>query len=626
MPPRRFLLALSLAFVTVVLLRAAWVSDDAYRVLRAVEHAMHGYGLRWNVAERAHIFEEPAWMLLLLVARWIARDAYAAVIGLSMICSIAAALLVLRGSRSDAGIAIGAAILSLSGAFVTWSSSGMGDPLAHLLVAAFAARWLVGNNPAQEESRRVADWMLWMLAGLAALTRVETLAITALPLIQQARSDGMRASRVGFVLLLAPLATWAVAAAWYFGSPLPVPTIARHADAVGWGEQLQLGGAFIGDALRRDPLTLAVVACAVLVTAGRPSPARTLSTGVVAYVVLLAIEGGSADSERLLGTALVAAIMVILARVDFARPALAAVSLAGIVALGVASARTTLAADASFGSSAFDTRRVHDARAADYQATGLLRWSRESRPPRHAEAARGMEARAAGARVASSDRPGFFGFAAGPGVYVVDEHGGGDPFLARLPPAVGTFGYGPRVRRLPDGYISFIERETGALAEPPLAQLRVHVREVSTGRLDDPRRLSTAWRLATGEFDGLIGASSYGTRTVPLDAVQGPGIQQPAAASGAQRVLEGGLRITLGRRQPVRRVELVVTGASDITVDLLDGTSLAARLTSRADAAARPDLAPRYLTAPRAEHASALVVRCGRGPNDCRVGYVRVAR
>ena len=36
----------------VVLLRTAWLCDDAYIVLRSVDNLLHGHGLRWNVAER----------------------------------------------------------------------------------------------------------------------------------------------------------------------------------------------------------------------------------------------------------------------------------------------------------------------------------------------------------------------------------------------------------------------------------------------------------------------------------------------------------------------------------------------------------------------------------------------
>jgi arabinofuranosyltransferase len=625
MPSRRLLIALSCAFVAIILLRSAWVSDDAYRVLRSVEHAIDGYGLRWNVSERVHVFEEPLWLLLLIAVRAIVGDAYAAALGLGLACAMATTVIVLRCGRTEASIAIGAAILSLSAAFVTWSSSGMGDPLAHLIVALFAVRWLGIVDGADGVDGRAADRVLWLLAGLAALTRLETLAITTLPLIERVRARGIPASLPGVAILFAPLAAWGVAAAWYFGSPVPNPAIARHADAVPWVEQVQLGAGFLGDALRRDPLTLAVVACAVLATAARPSRARTLMAGVTAYVALLVLVGGSADGERLLGVALVAAAIVVLTDVRIARPAVAGGVLGAIVVLGASSARATLAADASFGSSAFETMRVHDARAADYQATGLLRWARESRPPRHPEAARGMAAQASAVRAATSDRPGFFGWAAGPGVHVIDAHGGGDPLLAHLPPAVGSFGYGPRIRRLPEGFKSSIERGT-TLVEPPLAALDARVHEVAAGRLRDPQRLFTAWRLATGAFRPLIDQSSYGTRTVPLDALRAAGRLHEGSPPDTQRVLEGGLRVELGARQPVRRVELAITGSSDVAVDLMDGTSLVARMTSRAAAAPEPGLSSRFLAARRAEIASALVVRCGRGPSDCRVGYVGVAR
>jgi hypothetical protein len=144
---------------------------------------------------------------------------------------------------------------------------------------------------------------------------------------------------------------------------------------------------------------------------------------------------------------------------------------------------------------------------------------------------------------------------------------------------------------------------------------------MAAGDLADPQRLTTAWRLATGAYAPLIAESSYGTRTVSLGSLQAARFQGP---SSSRPVLEGGVRVDLGARQPVRRVELAITGNNDVTVDLMDGSSLVGHLTSRAVAAQR-DVLPRSLVASRSAIASALIVRCGRGSTDCRIGYVGVA-
>jgi hypothetical protein len=59
------LLGFALAFITISLLRTAWVSETAYLTFRTVEHAAAGFGPRWNVAERVQVYDHPLWMLLL---------------------------------------------------------------------------------------------------------------------------------------------------------------------------------------------------------------------------------------------------------------------------------------------------------------------------------------------------------------------------------------------------------------------------------------------------------------------------------------------------------------------------------------------------------------------------------
>ena len=50
-----------LGLFAVVLVRTAWVSDDAYITFRTVDNFLAGYGLRWNVGERVQTLGSRAW-------------------------------------------------------------------------------------------------------------------------------------------------------------------------------------------------------------------------------------------------------------------------------------------------------------------------------------------------------------------------------------------------------------------------------------------------------------------------------------------------------------------------------------------------------------------------------------
>ena len=69
----------------VVLLRTAWLCDDAYITFRTVDNFIDGYGLRWNVAERVQTFTHPLWLFVLSAAYAFTGELYYTPLFLSMI-------------------------------------------------------------------------------------------------------------------------------------------------------------------------------------------------------------------------------------------------------------------------------------------------------------------------------------------------------------------------------------------------------------------------------------------------------------------------------------------------------------------------------------------------------------
>src|SRR4029450_2783478 len=129
-------LAAPLFLYGVVLVRTAWLSDDAYITFRTIDNFVNGYGLRWNVAERVQAYTHPLWMLLLSAVYVWTRQMYLTAIVVSMVLSLAAVALLgwyyWRRHVDPLLLSTGLGILVLSRAFVDYSTSGLENPLTNL--------------------------------------------------------------------------------------------------------------------------------------------------------------------------------------------------------------------------------------------------------------------------------------------------------------------------------------------------------------------------------------------------------------------------------------------------------------------------------------------------------------
>src|SRR5262245_46151551 len=75
------------AAAAIVVVSAAWLSDDSYITLRVIDNFWNGYGLRWNVIERVQVFTHPLWLLVLGALYGLTREAYWTTLVLSLVLS-----------------------------------------------------------------------------------------------------------------------------------------------------------------------------------------------------------------------------------------------------------------------------------------------------------------------------------------------------------------------------------------------------------------------------------------------------------------------------------------------------------------------------------------------------------
>jgi arabinofuranosyltransferase len=482
---RNAALLLTIVFAAVVL-RTAWIHDDAYITFRTVDNFVHGYGLRWNAAERVQTYTHPLWMLAIAACYFVTREIFFTVLLLSVVLSVATVLLVAFGrGRATAAGCLAVLALILSRAFVDYSTSGLENPLTHVLYAAFLVvffRW------------RDRRFLLALLASLAAVNRIDTLLLYVPVLVFVAADDesgrGVKDMLPGFL----PLIAWEAFAIFYYGFPFPNTAYAKLFETgVGTGERVTHGLYYLVNSLRVDPPTLLVIgAVSAAAIFARDRRQVVVALGIAAYVAYVVIIGGDFVTGRFLTAPLLGAV-VLLSRRDLPPRALLAAAAALVVACAVRAGGTPL----------MDGHGIADERPYYNPYTGLTAALRHVRVADHPWAIEGLEARRDHLPVAIRGDIGLFGFYAGPDVHVVDVWGLADPLIARLPARRDmSWRVGHFTRAMPAGYPETLASGSNRIADRRLAALYDRLALITRGPLFDASRLAAIWKMNTGGATG----------------------------------------------------------------------------------------------------------------------------
>jgi arabinofuranosyltransferase len=479
----------------IVVVRSAWLSDDAFISFRAAQNLVHGYGLVSNPAERVQGFTNPLWTLVIAALHLLPMDIYWIGVTAGLACTVALALLLGWRSRSLWAAALAVVLLAVSTGFAAFSTGGLENPLAHLLLAAFCLERL---RPGPDRTRS------WVLAGLITLDRADHL-LLVLPalvgdLVGTLRSPDRRLAGSWWRPVLigtAPVAAWFLFATIYYGFPFPNTAYAKLNLGISRSELALQGVSYLLDATLRDPIVPLALLLSTLVgfAPRRPAPqVIPLLVGMILYVAYLVSVGGDFMSGRLLTAPYLVAVLALaesLANMGGAA-CLALITLALVHRSDLLAARSvdpkTECAPPPSG--------IVDERACYVERTGIAQNVRLSGYRNH-------DFYLAGAKLTGSTTHtvasvvGMLGVAAGPTVHVVDEDGLTDPLLARIqfrpkgPWRIGHFN-----RPIPAGYLETLQTGVNRIGDPCAARLWEDLRVVTRSRpLLAPHRLATILRL-----------------------------------------------------------------------------------------------------------------------------------
>jgi arabinofuranosyltransferase len=503
-PDLRYLLIFCLLLFVVIVLRTAWMCDDSFITLRTVDNVVHGYGLTWNSDERVQVYTHPLWMMLLTLVYFVTREPFLTTIFLSIIISSAAlTLLAFRVSKTIAAACLGVLILALSKSFTDFSTSGLENPLSHLLIALFLIIYL----KSQKDLRSLL--LLSGLAALGTLTRFDLLLVFAPMLIYrfwQVKSwQAVRTVVAGFV----PFILWELFSLFYYGFLFPNTAYAKLSTGIPHLELAMQGLYYLSTAVTHDPIVAVTIIAAIgLGIWRRDEVGRSLASAIVLYLLYVVSIGGCFMAGRYFTVPLFLAV-ALLSQMEMITQRKCWLPILGVVlVVGMASPYCPLYAGSDFGTDKSKLsygRGITDERTFYFQQTGFLVDGSLRTKPINSWVDDGLRFRTQGPIYTKKSAVGIVGFYSGPDVHILDIYGLCDPLLARLPALMDVnWRIGHFVRAIPGGYDETLKSHRNLLVDRELIPFYDTLSLIVRGELFDMKRLMAVVRMNLGAYDHFL--------------------------------------------------------------------------------------------------------------------------
>lgn len=519
-----------LVFFVILMIRTAWVGDDAYIAFRSIDNLLNGYGLRWNTFDRVQVFTDPLWVIIIAFFYAITHEIFLTVITLSVATAfVAVFLLVKRISSSYAAAIAGLIALISSKAFIDYTTSGLEDVLNYLLVALFCI-CLFRTLPTQKQFR-----LLILLASLAAFNRLDLALIFVPPIayiswsiVTHAKASIVHLMRDALIYSV-PVWGWLIFSTIYFGFVFPNTYYAKLYMGLPKGELFTQGLLYYVNSFNSDPTTLLVIAVAIVASiSSRDARIIAGAVGLVCYLLYIVKIGGDFMAGRFFSVPLFLAV-ALLTHLNFRRTTWAILAILFLGA-GLLAKRPAILSDETYSAhlvadysgldvnTVVDRRGIADERGAYFATAGLLPVLKHDRlAPPHNWALEGQAARTKGPHIVVFGTIGFYGFYAGPAVYILDFYSLGDPLLSKLTVIDRkNWRVGHYTRALPDGYVESIQSGKNAIKDPRVHELYRVIKILTQDPIWSVERFKEIAKMNLGFYDTTIRSikGTFGTQPV----------------------------------------------------------------------------------------------------------------
>lgn len=574
------LIIVSIFFILIV--HRAWLCDDAYITFRTVDNLVHGYKLTWNTIERVQAYTHPLWMLLNSLFYYFTRDIYATSLAVSLLTSTTAVLLyVIKLTKNPFQAFMGGLVLSLSNAFVDYSTSGLENPLTNLLLVIFYILFF-SLKPSNKKI-----FLLSLTASLAGVNRLDTM-LLYFPALVFALWE-LRSLRSLFTSIAGqfPLFLWECFSLFYYGFPFPNTYYAKLNTGISSTELLNQGMYYFQNSFLRDPLTLVAISTGILlVFFSRQHKSVAAAFGIILYLLYILKIGGDFMSGRFYAAPLLCTVILVSQATSLPKKFLHTIIItAAILLLGLQAHIPTYLLLPQSGEPITDEHGITDERVWYFRDFALFSTDRKADLALSAgkNGAKAKSEAGDDLYVIAVNNTGVFGYYAGPSVYVIDQLALSDALLARLPSVrkinwrIGHF-----TRKLPEGYISRIY-QLGKLGDSDLDEFYEKLHIIISGRLSDPQRLVEIWKMNTGQYNRLIKFDTYRYPDMvyksldEMEALAATSLEESTPTTSRYYFNDSGLEIDMGTLRYIRSINICLDSDDDYHIQYLSKTGIVAQ-------------------------------------------------
>ena len=516
-------------------LNTAWVAEDAFITFRSVDQLLAGHGAVWNIGERVQVYTHPLWYFLVVLGKALGVESYLFVLLLSALCLFLLLTLTVWLARRQ-GLSYPLLFLflflaTLSRSFIDYSSSGLENPLIHLLLGGYVAVYVSQQPPERRFFYTTLFYALVFLTRPDAIIMLTPASLALFIQLLRQRKPWLKPALLG----LAPAIIWELFSLFYYGSLTPNTALAKV--NIGYSHSLLAERALevIYHNFLFDPLTFLLMAGALLATLVlKSTPARLLMAGVVLQLAYIVYVGGDYMFGRFFSGAFYLSLLALLlatATIPAERQQLAPQwALIFLAALFSKNYQPSLDYRNFFG----PNNNGNDTRGFYFQRLGLLPVLLKHGGNYKTESNMFIKQEK---KYSFNCLIGQAGWNSRPDVYIIDPLALSEPFLARLP-AKENADIGHYQRAFPAGYVLSRVRGGNHLENPVLARLYDDVLLATQADLLDPRRLGAIWRLNSGHYKHLeryFDRNTLGSTDLKLPLVNLP---RDIRCMGANTVLQ----------------------------------------------------------------------------------------
>ena len=519
------LFALSISFIN-----TAWVAEDAFITFRAVDNLLAGHGPVWNIGERVQVYTHPLWYLLLSIGTALTGSSFYVSLLLSWLCLAGIAWIISRFIRTQMQNQWGwlaVAILAVSRAFTDYSSSGLENPLVHLLMCLYVWFWL-SERPLQQ--RFFATSLIY---GLVYITRPDGIFLltpaSAYLLYQMFKQK--QAWFKSSLLALLPVIAWETFSIIYYGTPVPNTALAKVNIDYERSVLLTQAYHYFKFNLQNDPLTSAGIILAIASALfNRRLLTKLLAAGLTIQLLYICYVGADYMMGRFLSPSILMSVLILILNqyrmVRYEQVQAALVS-ALLLLTAMVQLPYTLIPNRGFSNGNIHPSGMADERGFYYQDFGLIPvWTKHQGVYPPLKLRNGPVSFIPENMVLFSCFIGQQAWGLPHKLYVVDPLALSEPFLSRLPAKNGAR-VGHYERAFPEGFFKSKRTGQNRLANPTLKALYADVELATRGDLWTAERWAAIWRLNSGHYKNLaqyFDRNDVGADIYPKDKIDATSI------------------------------------------------------------------------------------------------------